>query len=94
MAADQSSAGSDAGSSAEYQEIVVTDEGGARTIMLNRPHKYNAITLQVCCSDHYSDQCSCICITAVNAVLVGWEVELITDTLLTDALNMCSELEL
>jgi peroxisomal 3,2-trans-enoyl-CoA isomerase len=47
VAADQSSAGSDAGSSAEYQEIVVTDEGGARTIMLNRPHKYNAITLQM-----------------------------------------------
>ena len=55
VAADQSIAGSDASSSAKYQEIVVTDEGGARTIVLNRPHKYNAITLQVCCSDHCID---------------------------------------
>ena len=58
MAADLSSAGSNASASAEYQEIVVTDEGGARTIMLNRPHKYNAITLQVCCSDHCIDHCT------------------------------------
>ena len=31
----------------EYQEIVVSDDEGARTILLNRPHKYNAITLKV-----------------------------------------------
>ena len=46
MAADQGSSGSSE-ASVDYQEIVVTDDGGVRTILLNRPHKYNAITLQV-----------------------------------------------
>lgn len=32
---------------AQYKEIVVTDNNGVRTIMLNRPAKYNAITYQV-----------------------------------------------
>lgn len=31
----------------DYQDIVVTDNGGARTILLNRPQKYNAITFEV-----------------------------------------------
>lgn len=31
----------------QYKEIVVTDNGGARTILLNRPAKYNAINYQV-----------------------------------------------
>lgn len=31
----------------DYKEIVVTDEGGARTILLNRPAKYNALNYQV-----------------------------------------------
>ena len=52
VVADQSSTGRNTESSAEYQEIVVTDQGGARTIMLNRPHKYNAITLQVCYTNY------------------------------------------
>lgn len=30
-----------------YKEIVITDTGGARTILLNRPSKYNAITYKV-----------------------------------------------
>jgi peroxisomal 3,2-trans-enoyl-CoA isomerase len=54
MAADQGSSSSGGGvgseppaSGGEYQEIVVTDEGGARTILLNRPHKYNAMNLQM-----------------------------------------------
>ncbi len=33
--------------STQYKEIVVTDNDGVRTIMLNRPAKYNAITYQV-----------------------------------------------
>ena len=48
MATDKSSsetAGSNSASSSGY--IVVTDSGGARTILLDRPHKYNAITLEV-----------------------------------------------
>ncbi|XP_064394868.1 enoyl-CoA delta isomerase 2-like [Halichondria panicea] len=32
---------------AQYKEIVVTDNNGVRTIMLNRPAKYNAITYQM-----------------------------------------------
>ena len=36
-----------AASSNQYKEIVVTDDGGARTILLNRPSKYNAINYQV-----------------------------------------------
>ena len=50
MSADQtsSSAATDPSSGgSSYQDIVVSDSGGARTILLNRPHKYNAITLQV-----------------------------------------------
>ena len=31
----------------QYKEIVVADDGGARTILLNRPAKYNAINYQV-----------------------------------------------
>ena len=31
----------------KYQEIVVTNEGGARTILLNRPAKKNALNYQV-----------------------------------------------
>ena len=31
----------------EYKEIVVTDDGGARTILLNRPSKKNALNYQV-----------------------------------------------
>lgn len=31
----------------DYQDIVVTDNGGARTILLNRPQKYNAITFEM-----------------------------------------------
>lgn len=31
----------------KYKEIVVTDEGGVRTILLNRPAKKNAINYQV-----------------------------------------------
>lgn len=47
-AADKGSSGDkETGTSAQYQDIVVTDEAGARTIMLNRPQKYNAITLKV-----------------------------------------------
>ncbi len=30
-----------------YKEIVVTDEGGVRTILLNRPAKKNALNYQV-----------------------------------------------
>ena len=45
--ADQGSAGREADTSSDYHEIVVSDDGGARTILLNRPHKYNAITLKV-----------------------------------------------
>ena len=51
MAADKSSSetasSNNASSSGDYQDIVVTDSGGARTILLDRPHKYNAITLKV-----------------------------------------------
>jgi peroxisomal 3,2-trans-enoyl-CoA isomerase len=49
MSADQqsSSAATDPSSGGSYQDIVVSDSGGARTILLNRPHKYNAITLQM-----------------------------------------------
>lgn len=32
----------------EYSTIVVTDDGGARTIMLNRPAKLNALSYEVC----------------------------------------------
>ena len=46
-AADKGSGGRDTGTSTQYQEIVVTDEAGARTIMLNRPQKYNAMNFQV-----------------------------------------------
>ena len=46
--ASSSSRSGEAGPSGGYEEIAVTDEGGARTIMLNRPHKYNAITYKVC----------------------------------------------
>jgi peroxisomal 3,2-trans-enoyl-CoA isomerase len=57
MSADQqsSSAATDPSSGGSYQDIVVSDSGGARTILLNRPHKYNAITLQV----SYVGQNSC-----------------------------------
>ena len=48
QASSSSSSSGEAGPSGGYEEIAVTDEGGARTIMLNRPHKYNAITYQVC----------------------------------------------
>ena len=37
----------DVTSSTDYKEITVTDDGGARTILLNRPSKYNAINYQV-----------------------------------------------
>ena len=49
-AADKGSGSSgdrDTGTSTQYQEIVVTDEAGARTILLNRPQKYNAMNFQV-----------------------------------------------
>lgn len=32
----------------EYSTILVTDAGGARTIMLNRPAKLNALSYEVC----------------------------------------------
>ena len=32
----------------DYKEIIVTNDGGARTILLNRPAKYNALNYQVC----------------------------------------------
>ena len=31
----------------DYKEIIVSDDGGARTILLNRPAKYNALNYQV-----------------------------------------------
>ena len=34
-------------SASQYKDIVVTDEGGARTILLNRPAKKNALNYQV-----------------------------------------------
>lgn len=34
-------------SSKDYKEIIVTKEGGALTITLNRPKKYNALNYQV-----------------------------------------------
>ena len=34
-------------SGGDYKEIVVTDDGGARTILMNRPAKYNALNYQV-----------------------------------------------
>lgn len=33
--------------SSEYKDIAVTDKNGVRTILLNRPSKYNALTYQV-----------------------------------------------
>ena len=55
MGASSGSANTDPSSSGggSYQDIVVSDSGGARTILLNRPHKYNAITLQV--NIHFCD---------------------------------------
>ena len=48
IAAEGGTAPSDSAASvAAHQEIVVTDEGGVRTILLNRPHKYNALNYQV-----------------------------------------------
>lgn len=31
----------------DYQDISITDQGGARFIILNRPHKLNSLTYQV-----------------------------------------------
>ena len=48
VTAEQSSKGaSKETSTAQYQDIVVSDDGGTRTILLNRPSKYNAITFEV-----------------------------------------------
>ena len=45
----KSTSDADMASSTDYKEIVVTDDGGARTILLNRSGKYNAINYQVYC---------------------------------------------
>lgn len=42
----QSSEGQSA-SGSNYKEIIVSQEGGALTITLNRPKKYNALNYQV-----------------------------------------------
>lgn len=34
-------------SSTDYKEILITQEGGALTITLNRPKKFNALNYQV-----------------------------------------------
>ena len=31
----------------DYQDISITDQGGARIIFFNRPHKLNSLTYQV-----------------------------------------------
>lgn len=31
----------------DYKEIIISDDDGARTILLNRPAKYNALNYQV-----------------------------------------------
>ena len=46
-AASEGQSSVDATATSEYKEILVTQEGGALTITLNRPKKYNAINYQV-----------------------------------------------
>ena len=48
-------------STEDYKEIVVTDDGGARTILLNRPAKYNALNYQVSAHSFYSTLNTLLC---------------------------------